>query len=316
MKRHQWTDREDALIRRYYRPGRGRPTADSQHWTAAVIGRVVGVSERAVYARAFSLGVATRQTLVMRDAELQALTRRRHGEGWLDGEIAAEWTEQHPDRPVDRRTVCDVRRALGLPTNRDNDRHRQQVRERTVLQLRAAGAGSLAELRARAYSKFAVDRGWPEYLRVRHVQILELLYETGPQTREQISLAIGYRMERGQRYWLSSKYGHGSYLCDLLAIGMVQRSRGREAKRKGHGRSVYRYFVPVTVRRFDPATWPEEEWARGEIYQQKSEPVVSGPESVAAAGRADVSGASEGGGGRLCVGSGRGGGRPRNRRAG
>lgn len=315
MKRHVWTADEDALVREHYRPGRGRPKADTQRWTAAALGRTIGVSERSIYCRALLLGVVKPQTRILRDAVLHALVVCRHGEGWLDGEIAAEWTGAHPDRPIARRTVCDVRRGLGLPSNRDNARHRQQVRERTAQQLQAAGARSLADLRSRAYAEFADDRGWPAYLRVRHVQVLELLYESGPQTREQISVAIGYRIERGQRYWLSSKYGHGSYLSDLLAIGLVQRSRRREAKLGGRGKSVFRYFVPVSVRRFDPATWPDEEWARGEIVGKKSELRVSGPGSVAAARGANVSGASAGGGGGLRVGSGRRGCRPQHRRA-
>lgn len=140
--------------------------------------------------------------------------------------------------------------------------------------------------------------GWPDYLRVRHVQILDLLYEQGPHTREQIGYAIGWRIERGQRHLLASKYGRGSYLADLMAAGFVVRSRGRCVRKDRKGKSVYQYFCAVHVVRNDPSTWPDKEWAIGQVYGNQSESGNGGSAAAAVAGRTDLPGEAAGGGGR------------------
>jgi hypothetical protein len=298
MSRYDWKPKHDEMIRRHYMAGSRRRPNGTQRLTAAQLGELFGVSAGTIYARAMFLGISQPQGLVMRNPELQDLLRARHADGWLDGEIAAAWSQDHPELVCDRRTLTAIRNALKLPSNAGNKRHRDQIRQRTRQQLAAAGLESVADLRAEAYRRYVREHGWPDYLRVRHVQILDLLYERGPHTREQIAQAIGWRIERGQRYMLSSKYGRGSYLSDLLAAGLVVRSRTRCVRGDRRGKSLYQYFCAVHVVRHDPTTWPGEEWARGQIYGKQSESGAGGSAAAATAGGTDVSGKAASGRGR------------------
>jgi len=302
-----WKPRHDELIRRHW-VGTYRK-ADPTRVTMGQLATLFDVPLKAVYARAAKLGLSQPQKRTLERSDVHAFVRDRNAAGWLDSEIAEAWTAAHPDASLDRRSVCDVRRRFGLAPNCNNERHRERVRQRTVQQLAAAGLSSLADVRAAAYRQFATQRGWPAYLRVRHVQILDLLYERGPHTREEIAVAIGWRVERGQRTWLASIYGRGSYLADLLAAGFVVRSPRREVRAEARGKSVFRYYLAAQIVRRDPTTWPDEEQAIGQIYGAKQGVSVSGSAAGADAGRADVPDAAAGRGG----GQGRRGGRRGNR---
>lgn len=288
MSGRRWTDSEDAIVR-----------AEYHQVPAAQIAAELGRTMRQVYARAGVLGLSVPQPLITRHVRLREWVAFFSRRGWLDSEIANAWTEGNARNPIDRRSVCEVRRSLGLPSNANNERHRQQVRERTQQQLAAAGVESLAEVRAAAYRQFAIDRGWPDYLRPRHVQILDVLYERGPQTRLAIATAIGWRVDRGQRRLLSCCYGRGSYLADLMAAGLVVQSKYREVRGSGKGQSVHRYFIAAGIVRGNAATWPEEDWSRGQIYGAKQVDGAGGSrESAATAGGADVPSSAAGGRGR------------------
>ncbi len=181
-------------------------------------------------------------------AELVDLLRLKHSENKLDREIAEEWTAMRPDRHLDRRTICKMRLSLELPSNRSSKRVRDQVRQRTSLQLEREGVGSLADLRAKQYQRFAVDRGWPPSLRPREIQIVDLLYERGPMTRRQIVDLLGLGGDN-QRKWLSCRHGRGSYIANLMYAGLVVRSAHKTVKGVGKGRSVYTYSCAAWVRR-------------------------------------------------------------------
>lgn len=184
------------------------------------------------------------------DVGLLILIRHLHGQQYSDSEIAAAWNHEHPSRPIDRRTVSEIRGKMGLPSHGPySARYRRRVADKTREQCVQAGVRSLAEVRAKAYRAFARRRGWPEHLRPREVQILDLLYEQGPKTREEIAVAIGWRIERGQRAYLACKYGRGNYVANLMAAGLVARSARRINFGRGQGRSVYTYFIPPHVRR-------------------------------------------------------------------
>ena len=280
-----WTKHEDAVLRRWY----GRKPA-------AEIAEELGRSVPAVTNRAGLLGLTSRQRRYTEDKRLRDWVAYFALKGWLDQEIADSWNGTRRTYRLCRRVVCDVRRALGLPANANNARHRAKVAEATRRQLERVGLGSLAEVRKEAYRRFARQRGWPEWLRPRHVQILDVLYEQGPHTRRDLAVAIGWNISRGQRALLASNYGRGSYLSDLLACGMVFRSRYRAVRGHKPGESWYLYAVSTAIRRHDPATWPEEEVARGQIYGQKQQhdPVATGG-AVATAGGTDVSGSAASG---------------------
>lgn len=302
--RRFWTPDEDEYLRRCY----GK-------CPVARIAFVRGRTEKAVYQRATTLGLVQSRQYLTRDRELLAFVAARHSEGWVDSEIAAEWTRIHPDRPVHRRSVVDLRRKLGLESNRNSERYRDQVRQRTRQQLATAGLNSVAELRAVAYRRHVERRGWPGYLRPRHAQLLDILYDQGPQTRAQLVQAMGMR-DRGQRHWLSSNHGRGSYVADLLAAGFVVRSRYREVRGPRKGTSVHRYAIAPEIIRRDPSTWPTEEFARGQIYRKDADndPGTSGT-TVTATGGTDVPGEAAGGRGGQRVRGRRPGDRGRHRRA-
>lgn len=303
--RRFWTPDEDEYLRRCY----GK-------CPVARIAFVRGRTEKAVYQRATTLGLVQSRQYLTRDRELLAFVAARHSEGWVDSEIAAEWTRIHPDRQVHRRIVVDLRRKLGLESNRNSERYRDHVRQRTRQQLAAAGLASVAELRSEAYRRFVRERGWPDYLRPRHAQLLDVLYDHGPQTRAQLVAAMGLK-DRGQRNWLSCRYGRGSYIADLMAAGLVVRSAYREVRGASKGKSVHRYAIAPGIVRRDPSTWPDKEWALGQIYGKTAghDPHAAGATATAAGGT-DVPGETAGGRGGKRGGKRRGGHRGRDRRAG
>lgn len=163
-----------------------------------------------------------------------------HRQGWTDGDIAQQ-------TGICRRHISFLRRSIGLPSNGMSDKRREAVRQKTNQQLAACGCRSIGELRAKKFQEFAVKLGWPADLRVRGVQILELLLREPALTRRQISDMIGMPW-KGSRKSLVSNDPEGSYLANLIARGLVIRSpkvyipaEAGTGKRKGCGKGV-RYY--------------------------------------------------------------------------
>lgn len=202
--RRRWSGRENAILRRDY----GRlPTAE----VAASLGRPVSQ----VHRRAFGLGLCFQRRVEVDEAFL-ARVRELNTQGYPDEEIAGVLG-------CNRRTVHRHRHALGLPDQSHSQRARQAIRERTARQLEAAGLPTIGHLRVRAYRDFASRHGWPEDLRPRSVQILDLLASTGvPLTRRQIADGLGMPW-KGSRASLRSNDPEGSYLAHLTARGLVLR---------------------------------------------------------------------------------------------
>lgn len=287
MNKRPWTKQEVALLRSQY----GRTPA-------AQIARRLGRPTHQVYGAAERYGCQQPKAMYSIPV-LKSYIVQKHAEQWSDAEIAAGW-KACGNPAMDRRTLREWRVKLGLPSNAKTERLRKRVAENTRRQLAAAGVASLADLRSKAYQDFAVSRGWPEWLRPRHVQILDVLYEHGPQTRLQLATAIGWRVERGQRALFSSVYGRGSYLADLLAAGLIGRSAGREVRGPTKGTSVHRYFVLPQIVRSQPATWPDKEFALGQIYRNKPQYDPRGNAAGdAVTGGSNVSGQAAGGRVRL-----------------
>ena len=217
---------------------------------AKAVAHRLGVPVQTVYRAASRFGVARPIERVV-GKELDAHIRDHHSQGWSDSEITNAWNATHP-KTICRRHLSERRRHLGLKSNANNERHRQRVAAKTQEQLKEAGCNSLAEVRAKAYRKFARDRGWPEDLRPREVQIMDLLYERGPHTRRGIAEGIGWNTQRDQRTWLCcGKYGRGSYLANLMARGLVIRLSGRVVKGESSGKSCYLYAIPIYILRGD-----------------------------------------------------------------
>lgn len=235
MTRGPWSEHELQILMQCYRI---LPTKR--------LSIVFGRTAPSIYFAADRCGLVRRR--VPHGRELIALVRARNAEGWIDQEIADDWTATQPHQPIGRRMICTIRKSLGLASNRMSDRVRDQVRQRTSFQLERAGVRSLADLRTRRHQRFASDRGWPGSLRPREVQIVDLLYERGSMTRRQIASAIGLGGDN-QRKLLSCKYGRGSYLANLMHTGLVVRSTHKTVKGVGKGRSVYTYSCDAWVHR-------------------------------------------------------------------
>jgi len=225
--RHVWTDEETAFLRPHY------------HKTPArLIAAHLGLTERKVYAKAWRIGLCISQRI--KAPGFVEYFKRKHAEGWTDSEIARA-------KRVDRHGVTSLRKRLNLPSNAFSQRRRDQVRQKTKEQLAKAGVSSLGKLRTQVYRQRAREAGWPEDLRFRAVQILNLLWDQGPQTRKQIAAAIGMPW-KGSRKSLVSDDPEGSYLAHLMARGLVV-SLGRIAKGKGQGHSCCVYSLPLTIER-------------------------------------------------------------------
>ncbi len=234
MSGRRWTPEEDTRIAAWYRKV---PVRD----LAASLDR----SERAVYMRAIQLGVSGSRVdrTAARDRQLRAL----HAKGWSDPEIAEQLG-------ADRSTIGQWRRALGLPSNAHNARHRAKTAAATRRQCRRMGVKNMAECRQRVWADAIRATGWPEDLRIRHVQILDALYRLGPMTRRELAEAIGMPWQ-GTRRSLKSSDPEGSYLAHLMKRGLVV-NLGRIRRAKGRGRGVCVYSVPLHVQ---PNPQPDQE---------------------------------------------------------
>jgi hypothetical protein len=143
---------------------------------------------------------------------IHAWIRVKHPEQWSDSEIANGWNELHPDAPLDRRCITLLRNEIGLPPwHSQTERYRRRVAAKTKEQLAKAGLPTIGHLRRQAYAEWCAQAGWPGITRPRLAQILNLLYERGPHTREQIAKAIGMRWE--------PKGDHPASRCGLSGNG-------------------------------------------------------------------------------------------------
>lgn len=228
MIRTPWTDEERRLMREHY----GRKSAPE---VAAMLGRPVSQ----VHGTAERMGLGRRRRLVT-DADREVI-RRMHAEGCADPEIARTlgW----------KREIVGVhRRAMGLAHNAYGERQRQAVAIKTAEQIQSAGVRNLAEVRALAWSRFAIESGWPADLRIRHVQILNLMAAAGvPLSRREIAEGIGARWVMPTRKNLVSNDPEGSYLAHLTARGLVT-TLPRALPGQGKGRSFHLYCLgPVAL---------------------------------------------------------------------
>lgn len=235
--RGKWTKEEQRFARKYW-----------SQMTAAEIAECLGRTERAVFRFCRRVGLSEQR---QPRPGLEKHIREQHKLGWSDREISDAWNQQHPELKVSREWVSEIRREkLQLPQNRFSTHIRQNVARKTAEQLRALGLKSLAEVKSKKYREFAARMGWPADLRPRAVQILNVLYEQGPQTRKQLAAAIGMPW-KGSRKSLVSNDPEGSYLAHLIHRGLVI-SLGRLVKGKGSGSSTQLYALPPHITRKVP----------------------------------------------------------------
>lgn len=231
----RWQETEIDYLRRHY--GK-RPAKE----IASELGRPL----HQVYGAADRYGLSEPQRGL--PDEFHSILRLFHERGWSDAEIAEFWQLQ--GWPFDRRSICDHRRALGLPSNALSERRRRRVAAKTREQCRQAGLRSLAEVRCQAFERFARARGWPADLPPRCVQMLDVMYERGPMTRRQLAAAIGMPWKGSKKTMVGSVPG-GTYLAFLMRRGLVVKFR-KVVKQPGSGRNVDLYQLPLHVKRGVP----------------------------------------------------------------
>jgi hypothetical protein len=112
------------------------------------------------------------------------------------------------------------------------------------------GVASLVEIRWRNARAKLAPHGWPEDLRPREVQILDLLWQRGPQTRRQMCVALGLPW-KGSRRSLKA-HGGGSYLGALMRRGLViclGKCVRTAAAVKRRGANVHLYTLALWIER-------------------------------------------------------------------
>ena len=163
--------------------------------------------------------------------------RRRHAEGWSDMDIARELKRS-------RSLISRWRRDLGLPSLKNNQRHRAKQRDRMKRQLRRAGMNSLAEVRVAQRRRDAVQRGWPADCSPLECQALEHLEEHGEGTYHGLCEALGKPYHKHRCLQLSS----GLQVFASLTKKGYARAIGRRQHAPGKGRTRWVY-VPLIRRR-------------------------------------------------------------------
>lgn len=175
--------------------------------------------------------------------------REKLAAGWSDAEIGELFG-------LTRKTISGRREKLGLPASGNSPHRRRRVAMRTAEQLRKAGLPSIGHLRREAFRKYAVACGWPDDLPPRAVQILNAIWDRGPQTRRELQRCIGMPW-LGSRKTLKGSVVGGSYLAFLMRRGYVV-TVGRIVRGRGRGRSVQMYTLAENIKRgpIDPSVTP------------------------------------------------------------
>lgn len=222
MIRRPWTDAERATINAQYGT---RPASE----IAAELGRPL----HSIYNMAHKLDRVQRR-LCASDDQIVATLRELHPQGYSDSEIMATM-EQRFGIAVDRHRIGEIRRRLGLASNKNSVRHRARVSAKTREQLAAAGKESLAQLRLDRWNEWKRSKGWPEHLTVRAVQAMELFYRHGALTRVQLCLMLG--VDPKKRTAPISNGPGGTVLAELQRAGLI--TRVRKGKRIPYGTKIH-----------------------------------------------------------------------------
>jgi len=239
--RRFWTPVEDEIIRQRIRK-----------LSARTIGESIDRTPRSIWQRARTLGLSIPQRI--RAPGFVEFLRAKHALGWSDAQIAAEWGR------TDRHAVAHLRRKLGLPSVLHSEHQRRRVAEKTRRQIAQAGLPSIGHLRVEAFRRFARESGWPAELQMRETQILNALWDHGPQTKRELAARVGAPW-KGSKKTLCGNLPGGSYLATLIRRGLVI-SLGRIAwhpacgkgNRAGQGKNVEVYSLAPNVSR-QPGPW-------------------------------------------------------------
>jgi hypothetical protein len=224
---HRWTDAERETLKALHET---TPTREMAH--------ILGRSTQAVGNRMILEGLRKRRIRIPSSA--LATIRELNHKGWSDSEIAESLGS-------DRHCVSRRRKDMGLPSNARNQRYRDKIRAGVRRQCEAACVKNMGEYRALMHRVKVLQSGWPRDLRMRSVQILNVLDERGPMTRRQIAEAVGMPWHEESNS-LTSNDSEGTYLAHLQARGLVMRL-GRIVLGKGRGKSVNLYSLTLNAQR-------------------------------------------------------------------
>lgn len=217
-----YTEEQKQKVREMY------PTHTAPEIAVAVFGS--SRSARAVWRLANILGL---QKWKRWPPAVIAKVTELHGEGLGDGEIAREMADWFQPGLKGAYQVKAIRRdRLKLPRNVAAKKRCLQRGHKK--QLESMGLSSFGHMRREAYRKYAIDNGWPEDLRPREVQILNLLAHVGvPMTKLEIAQALGMRTDRRQYPnvkfksipLLTGNGKGGTYTASLCHRGLLTRMR-------------------------------------------------------------------------------------------
>lgn len=238
----QYTPADLALVRELYPTHTAAQIAERVHGTPRAAGAVFRLAHRLGLRKWPHWG-----------PEVLDRVRALHAEGLPDRAIAERLAGTVAPGQKGHWQVKEIRRnRLGLPTIPDIEGKRQAVKT----QFARLGIASGGELRGLAYRKFAAANGWPEDLRPREVQILNVLAEHGPKTRLELAGLIGMRTDRrdrpGHLALLTGNGPGGTYTASLLRRGLVARqARFTSGRGKGMNRLPDLYLLTphaITIR--------------------------------------------------------------------
>src|SRR3569623_1200571 len=244
-KRQPWTDAAKQRVRELFASG-----ASNQQ-----IAEALGRTRLAVYQACTKLGLKRKRRWTDSEQQmLRSFIADRHAEQWSDRVISNAWNEDHADPRVSREWVTEGRRLkCGRAANGNCERRRRRVAAKTREQIEKAGVHSLAEVRTKAFADFAARQGWPGVKRPRCVQILNLLYEQGPQTRMEIAATLGLSWNpckhKPQGFGLRGNGPGGTYTSELLRLGLiVQLGRKVQTDESRYAKSQVYAIAPGVVR--------------------------------------------------------------------
>ena len=228
MKKHRYTADEIALVRSLYPAANAVQIAKRIHGT----GRAVSSIRNLIFR--LRLRKWPRIAKTVKDS-----VRRLHRQDFTDTQIAKRLM-------LDRRSVTRIRsQVLGLSANQEAI-HAAKVRG-LATQRRTLGINNSGELRSLSFCRFAKDNGWPEDLKPREVQILNLLAAAGiPLTNLEIADKIGMRTDiiggNGSLSLLKCRGPGGTYaarLCQRGLVSVLKKKATVHGEGKGRSRDLY-----------------------------------------------------------------------------
>lgn len=229
MPGRPWMADEIAFLREHY-------AARSSVW----IGRRLQRSPACVGQKAMALGITkTRPRCWWRGAFADYVAAAAAA-GSLDGQIATDWSREHPDEPIDRRTAHYIRtKCLRIPASAAQRKTLRMVKQDGLRkQMATLGLRSPGQLWARKNRRLAIAAGWPTSCTPAECRILTFLASDGqPHTRREIAVAVGCNPQMRTRKLLQTTRGHGSMLANLTRDGWLVASSGRPVAGEGKGRS-------------------------------------------------------------------------------